>query len=267
MKSLKIGGIIFSALLLTTLGINASDVLNGNSGALLGQIIATQDRSCPEGMIEFAAGQTFSCIDVYEASASQECPEQSPANQSDTQKNINTVSCMPSSSRNSTPWTNISREQARTVCTRAGKRLPTAHEWYQIALGTPDTESSCNVSTEGAGMAGSYPQCISAVGVYDTIGSVWEWVSGDVIGGQYNGRALPVEGYVAQVASDGVATVSESVTVDDFSGDYIWTKSDGAYGILRGGFYGSREDAGIYSVQARTLPTAATKAIGFRCIQ
>ncbi len=266
MRFLKVSGVVFGTLIITTLGISASDVLTGSGGSLLGQVIGTtQDDGCPQGMVSVAVGQTFSCVDIYEASPNVECSIKEPSNSIDTQTNINTTKCAAQSTPDKRPWTNITREQAQVVCMRAGKRLPTAKEWYIFALGTADT-SECNIDANGAGKTGSFSGCVSATGVFDTIGNVWEWVSDDVIDGRYNGRMLPQEGYVAQVASDGIATVSESTPVEQFESDYIWTKQSGAFGILRGGFYGSGDDAGVYAVQVKTPPTAATVAIGFRCV-
>lgn len=266
MKFLKVGGVVLGALVITTLGINAADVFNGNSGSMLGQIMATEEGGCPVGMVAIAVGQTFSCVDIYEASPSGECLIAAPSNNRETQDNINTLECVASSVSKQKPWTHIAREQAQVLCVRAGKRLPTAAEWYLAAVGTPDTKDSCNTRGGGAASTGSFEGCRSATGVQDMVGNVWEWTSDDVIEGQYNGRSLPEEGYVSQVASDGVATVSGSVVPDQFAEDYIWTQLAGAYGMLRGGFYGSKEDAGVYSVQAKTLPTTATVAIGFRCV-
>ena len=36
---------------------------------------------------------------------------------------------------------------------------------------------------------------------------------------------------------------------------------------MRGGYYSSRNDAGVYTTHAGTVPTMAGAAIGFRCIQ
>lgn len=266
MRFLKVGAVIFGALVITTLGINAADVFNGNAGSMLGQMIATEQGGCPEGMTGISVAQTFSCVDTYEASPSEICPNTNPRAGSDTQDNLNEIECVAASAASQSPWVHVSREQAQVACMRAGKRLPTAAEWYTFALGTPDT-SACNTQSSGVSVAGSQPECKSASGVYDAIGNAWEWTSDDVIEGQYQGRALPAEGYVTQVASDGVATVSDTSPSEQFEEDYIWTSETGAYGVLRGGYYGSKEDAGVYTIQAKTPPTAATVAIGFRCVK
>ncbi|MDC1205621.1 formylglycine-generating enzyme family protein, partial [Candidatus Pacebacteria bacterium] len=109
--------------------------------------------------------------------------------------------------------------------------------------------------------------CISAAGVFDAVGNVWEWTNDDVFDGSYNGRALPVEGYVRQVDRGGIATVSGTSSAELFGEDYIWSKETGVYAIMRGGFYASKDDAGVYAVHAATLPTMRGAAIGFRCVQ
>lgn len=266
MKFLKVGAVIFGAVLITALGIDAADTLSGKSGSMLGQLIATEEGGCPAGMIAVSIGQTFSCVDLYEAAPSLACPSAFPASSADTQTNINTIECTATSQAKGTPWVYITREQAQVVCMRAGKRLPTASEWHTFALGTPDT-GVCNTQGTGVLSSGSNAECRSAAGVYDAIGNVWEWTSDDVIQGMYAGRALPEEGYVGQVASDGVATVTGAASSEQFASDYVWSQAEGAYGVLRGGFYGNGKDAGVYAIQAKTLPTAATAAIGFRCVK
>jgi len=267
MKFLKVGGVIFGAFLITTLGISAADTLSGTNDSLLGQLIPSTDSAgCPQGMTSVPIGQTFSCVDTYEASPSKDCPILRPARAGDTQSNINEISCSADSVKELFPWTYVTREQAQVLCMRAGKRLPSAQEWYVIAVGTPDTAVACNTERKGPSSSGALDTCRSAAGAYDTIGNVWEWTSDDVIDGFYNGRVLPQEGYVTQVASDGVATVTQTAPASEFADDYLWSLDTGAYGILRGGYFGSKEDAGVFSVQAKTLPTAATVAIGFRCV-
>jgi hypothetical protein len=63
-----------------------------------------------------------------------------------------------------------------------------------------------------------------------------------------------------------MATQVAGKTSDLFYSDYFWSTSEGAFGILRGGFFGSRSDAGVYAAHARTVPTSVGTAIGFRCI-
>ena len=72
---------------------------------------------------------------------------------------------------------------------------------------------------------------------------------------------------MTQVDAGGVAVMSTDTPDTAFYNDYIWSNPKGTYGIMRGGFYGSNADAGIYTLHAYTLPTTAGAAIGFRCVQ
>jgi formylglycine-generating enzyme required for sulfatase activity len=122
------------------------------------------------------------------------------------------------------------------------------------------------MSGSGAHKTGKGEECVSAVGAEDTLGNVWEWVSDDVIEGKLGGRELPATGYVAQVDSEGIATLTSQEPSDLFSQDYFWSQLTGAFGMIRGGFYGSKSDAGVYAIHADTLPTTSGTAIGFRCV-
>lgn len=261
---LKAGGVVLGALVIATLGISASSLIPQYLNQLSGQSVSALQGGCPAGMTSVPGGKTFSCVDTFEASASTACKNKSPESSIQTQANLNENTCKSVSQKAVLPWTYVSREQAKVLCMRAGKRLPSASEWYTFALGTPD--NVCNVHAQGAVPTGNNTECRSAANIMDTIGNVWEWTSDDVIEGVYNGRALPSEGYVQQVADDGIATVTGVVSEELFGSDYLWTQSSGIFAIVRGGFYGSEEDAGVYAVQAKTSPNASAIAIGFRCV-
>ena len=267
MKWLKIGVVIFVAIAITALGIDAADTLQGSRSTLLGQIVSTETKVCPEGMIEVTVAQSFTCVDEYEASVGKGCPYASPTNELDSKANVDDVNCGALSKKDSTPWRYITREQAQTACLRSGKRLPKSSEWYLFSSGTPDASTACNIDSNGIRTTGASEACKSAVGVFDTIGNVWEWTADDVIEGVYEGRVLPETGYVKQVDTYGMAVITDDISSELFSKDYFWSSSEGAYGVIRGGFYGSKSDAGLYSVHADTPPTSAGTAIGFRCVR
>lgn len=266
MKWLKIGGVIFGAVAITALGIDAADTLQGSRATLLGQLVSTETAVCPEGMVELAAATSFSCVDIYEASPDNDCPARNPVNIFDTQKNLADAECRATSKAKAAAWVYVTREDAQTACVRAGKRLPTNEEWQLFAAGTPDTKEVCVADESSADVTGSRSACISASGVFDAVGNVWEWTHDDVFDGEYNGRPLPSEGYVLQVDRGGIATVSGTSSSALFGEDYFWAKPEGVYAIMRGGFYGSREDAGVYTAHAATPPTVTGQAIGFRCV-
>lgn len=268
MKWLKVGAVIFGAVLITALGIDAADTMSGSRSTLLGQIISSEVKgACPTGMAEAPMAETFKCVDIFESSADKLCPHPSPQNEIETKENLESGTCKSSSVPDVDAWRFITREQAQTACMKAGKRLPKSDEWYLLSVGTPDDANRCNIDSSSVRKTGADEKCKSAIGAQDTIGNAWEWTQDDVIEGQYEGHPLPDSGYVAQVDAEGVATLTKGEPSDLFYKDYFWSSKEGAYGILRGGFYGSRSDAGVYAVHAQTLPTAAGTAIGFRCVK
>lgn len=267
MRWLKVGAVIFGAVIITALSIDAADTLTGKSGTMLGQLVSSEKGVCPKGMVEVPVATSFTCIDKYEASAGEDCSVSEPKAGSDTEKNMSEMSCGSDSVPDVLPWRFITREQAVTVCARAGKRLPKSAEWYEAALGSVDNNTNCNIDSTGPKPSGSSEECVSTYGVNDMVGNVWEWVGDDVIDGKLNGRNLPKEGYVAQVDGGGVATLTSESPSNLFSADYFWSSETGAFGMLRGGYYGSQSDAGIYAVHNKTVPTTVGTAIGFRCVQ
>lgn len=267
MKWGRISLVIFGAIVITALGIDAADTLQGNSGTLLSQVISKDGGKCPQGMVAVDTIATLTCVDMYEASAGEECPVQTPEQIIGTQQNIETPECTPTTEAGHVPWRYVSRDQAMQMCARSGKRLPTSEEWYLLSLGMADVERACNVSSRNLSKTGEYASCASPSGAYDVVGNVWEWVSDDVINGMYNARPLPESGYVAQVDAEGVAVLVAEEGDPLFGNDYFWSRADGAYGMIRGGYYDSGTDAGMYTVHADTPPTAASAGVGFRCVK
>jgi formylglycine-generating enzyme required for sulfatase activity len=265
MKWLRVGAVVFGAVLITALGIDAADTLNGSRATLLGQVISSKD-GCPSGMTSVPMANTFRCVDVYEASADSTCAHPDPQNEIETRENIEQQNCKAVSKKGSDPWRYITREEANAACMRAGKRLPKSDEWYLISVGTPDEEKICNISGADVRKSDADNACVSSVGAHDAIGNVWEWTLDDVIDGMYAGRPLPDSGYVAQVDAEGMAVLTNAAPSDLFYKDYFWSNKSGAFGVLRGGFYGSKSDAGVYAAHAETAPTTAGTAIGFRCV-
>jgi len=191
-------------------------------------------------------------------------------NNADTTVNLNKASCMPRSEEEAEPCVYVTYHQARELCARRNMRLPTHAEWYQAALGTPDVDGkeSCNVDSASVSKTGAYEACATPQKAYDMIGNVWEWIDATVEDGTYNSRELPDSGYVTDADEDGVAlATSEEDTTDAFHDDYFWSSQDGSFGMIRGGFYGSRSDGGLYSVQGQVARAFAGEAVGFRCVK
>ncbi len=269
MRFLKVGAVVLGALVITTLGISATDSLSGSGGSLVGLLATSNEVSgvCPKDMVHVPTASSFTCVDRFEAAPSGACPIKQPASLQDTQTNLNEQRCLSQATEAVVPWTYVTREQAATLCARAGKRLPTAAEWYMAAIGTPDDGTTCNTGRGSISRTGESEACIAATGIYDAVGNVWEWVRDDVRDGFVDGTAVPPEGYVAQVDAAGVPSMTASEAEALFYSDYFWSEVSGVYGMLRGGYYGSRDDGGVYAVQAKTAPTSATVAIGFRCVR
>jgi hypothetical protein len=265
-KWAKVTLVVIGALIVTSLGIDAADTLQGKSGTLLSQVIRTEG-GCGPGMVSVDAIPGITCVDAFEVSSGEECPIDVPSNSIESQKNADTRECIPESVDGATPWSFVTRDQALQLCARAGKRLPTASEWYGLSLGMTDVESSCNVSSKTIAVTGSYDACVAPHGAYDLVGNLWEWVSDDVIDGNFNNRALPENGYVEQVDNAGIATLTNSGEQELYGKDYFWPPDGGAFGMVRGGYYDSGSDAGVYAVHADTPPNAASVGIGFRCVR
>ena len=70
--------VIFGALIITALGIDAADTLNGSQGTLLSQVISKDGGICPPGMSVVTNVPTLTCVDTYEVSAGEKCPAQNP---------------------------------------------------------------------------------------------------------------------------------------------------------------------------------------------
>ena len=258
--------VIFGALIVTALGIDAADTIQGKSGTLLSQVIRTES-GCGPGMVAVRTIPGVECIDQFEVSPGKACPIATPSNSIESQKNADTRECVAESRKGSMPWSFVTRDQALQLCARAGKRLPTALEWYSLSLGMTEVESSCNVSSKSVALSGSKDGCVAPHGAHDLVGNLWEWVSDDVVNGTYNNRALPENGYIEQVDNTGIAVLTNDAEQDLYGKDYFWAPHDGVFGMVRGGYYDSGSDAGLYAVHADTPTNAANIGIGFRCVK
>jgi formylglycine-generating enzyme required for sulfatase activity len=252
-------------ILLTSFSIDATDTLRGSQTALSIFANKVSEAACPVGMARIDLAESSFCVDVYENGASDVCPHSEVLSLQQTQDNLNQGACNSVSSPATNPWTYVSYHQAKTLCAKRGARLPSAKEWYEAALGTPDS-TACNINGSLA-QTGSFDDCISARGMHDMVGNVWEWVDEEVSEGMYHERSVPSEGYVTEVDAAGVAVLTNGTPSSLYGSDYFWSDNPGTFALMRGGFHGSREDGGVYTVHAKVTTSFASVATGFRCVQ
>lgn len=254
---------------LTSFTIDATLSPNGFSQSALG-ILATNvtKKECPEGSVRIDVEGKALCVDQYEASAGIGCIHGNVHNALETRANSEARDCVPQSASDKDPWAYTTFHQAKELCAKAGKRLLTNREWYEAVVGTPDESNNPSCNTKGGTIlkTGEMTECKTEKAIHDGIGNVWEWVDASVVDGMYDEKALPTSGYVMEADEGGVARkTSENVEGSSYHDDYFWSEQIGEFGMIRGGFFGSGKDAGMYSIQAKTVLSFSGNAIGFRC--
>ena len=169
--------VVVGAVAFSSVAIQASDVLRNIDGNLLGLALETES-PCGDGAVLVNLSSGALCVDQFEAAPSGECPVVSPANEVETQQNINEFSCAASSESERTPWRYVSLQQAQQLCARSGKSLPNNDEWYALvsSMGDPSICQTDSVAAAPTGSSG----CETYAGVHDMIGNVWEWIDGEV---------------------------------------------------------------------------------------
>ena len=265
------------ASMMVTIGIDATDHFDNMSESFLGKIFFSSDGPCSSDMVFIPYENGGFCIDKYEASPGDSCPFKELKNQQETRINLTSAGCFAVSEKNKTPWTFLSQSQAREACARSGKRLATNEEWFAASLGTPDnkindwSKSDCQLSSNWEtqpGETGSGENCFSAYGAFDMVGNVWEWVIGEVVDGKYKGKDLADSGFIDEVDTNGLASLSNKNKANpNFNNDYMWLKKTKTRGMARGGFWDNKKEGGVYATYLVSQPSFAGAGIGFRCVK
>ena len=159
--------------------------------------------------------------------------------------------------------------QAEQACALSNKRLIRNQEWQRAAAGTKDpgsndgsTNTKCNTSStsiDGArntGLAGSIPGdatgCVSNWGAEDMVGNVSEWV------GDWADKASSCTDWTSQGGIAGGDLSCFGGTASSAS-----LRIPGA--LARGGDSGAAAGAGVFAVDAISIPTYSDFVTGFRC--
>jgi formylglycine-generating enzyme required for sulfatase activity len=250
------------AVLLSTLAIQASDMMSGVSTQLASSITGNNS-VCGPGAELIMFGTHLVCMDVFEASPSSACSYSSPQSGVETQVNVSKSSCTAVSEIGKEPWRFVTYTEANQLCARSGKRLPTAEEWYKVALGLSDT-SPCLV---GGLRTTGFNNCVTPTGVHDLVGNVWEWMGDTITDGVHNDTLLPEAGYIALVDGAGIVLETTDTPSIQFGEDYAWIEKSGVRGMLRGGFYGSGSDGGVFAQNMASPLNFAAAGVGFRCVK
>ena len=269
--------VVFFALILTTLAVNATDNIGNFSNSILGSAIGgvlPEKDVCEKGMVLVSSPEKDFCIDKYEVSAGNGCSYLNPKSVNESHENISNSSCKLVSEEGKIPWTNISQNQAVEACAKMGKHLPSNLEWFLGSLGTPDVKTSwsqddCNIDQNwdgnSSGKTGTGGNCKSAAGAYDMIGNVWEWTFETVNKGNYRNTELPDGGFVQGVNSEGLPIETGDNPNNLYYFDRFWIDKTITTGIFRGGYWRSVTDAGRFSVHSEIPPSFSGDAVGFRC--
>ncbi len=268
MKFLKQILIVVAVIVITSVVVKATDTKIFSSNDL-------DENGCPLDMVYVVAEYGGFCIDRYEVALGEDCPVIDPKSQLDSRRNIDNLACLAVSEKDKKPWRYISQNQAQIACSKVGKRLPTNKEWNKAALGTPDfleenKKHDCQISKNWdsqPGSTGTGINCKSFSGAFDMIGNVWEWTSETVIDGKVDEIDLPEQGFIASVDGRGFPSKTSNSGDENYYNDYFWVKNSGTRGVARGGYWDSKERAGVFAIYAVLEPSFVGSGVGFRCVK
>ncbi|MFI5362086.1 MAG: PorV/PorQ family protein [Elusimicrobiota bacterium] len=149
------------------------------------------------------------------------------------------------------PSASINWYRAAAACRNAGKELLPSVVWKEAAAGTPESNGGdqsgvlCNTDGLESSVSGVNAACVSAAGVENMVGSVWEWVAEQ---GSY--LPLDMKGHIISTDLDG--------SVRDAVGAKV-----GA--MVRGGSWDNGANARTTAVYSAETPLYEYISVGFRC--
>jgi len=146
------------------------------------------------------------------------------------------------------PSKQITWFQAQQACKNSGKRLPSNAEWQAAVAGTPDPgpdngSTDCSTADTSA-LTGTRSSCVSADGVFDMVGNLFEWVA------DWVPRSTACPGW-GGFSNDRMCLAGADTTA-------------GPGALLRGGGYDSGAFAGPLAVNVG-MPSSSDGYTGFRC--
>jgi VCBS repeat-containing protein len=153
-------------------------------------------------------------------------------------------------------------------------------DFESLAVGETATTEITYTISDGNGGTDTATVTINVGAVNDGPDAVEDTVSGDEdqpITGNLLDNDTDVDGDTLTVIdntdpSNGTVTVNPDGTYEytpnpDYNNDYFWLKTKGLRGMVRGGYWNNKTDAGIYSLYAVTPPSSVEPGVGFRCVK
>lgn len=188
------------------------------------------------------------------------------------------------------PWVYISADEARTACSNAGKYLCTSEQWlaaanvngsiYDLPSGANGVwipsgaasgdacvtyynarEQNLGPNNGDADGTGNHSRCVSAEGVYDMTGNVWEWTNETIT------VVIPLATSSWHYINTTTMEWSLSSSADDgkYGGDGTYFGTAGTRAVLRGGLWGYGAYAGPFCAHLDLAPSHSACSVGFRC--